>query len=945
MSEPRATPTDAKAIFLSVCDLAPGERAAELDRRAAHDARLRAAVISLLEAHDRAGQFLRDPTVATVAATAAPASLPRHIGPYKILQEIGEGGFGTVYMAEQERPVRRRVALKVIKAGMDSRGVIARFEAERQALALMDHPNIARVFDAGTTDDSRPYFVMELVKGIPITEYCDKNNLGIRQRLELFAQVCQAVQHAHQKGIIHRDIKPNNVLVSTLDDKSLAKVIDFGIAKATQARLTEKTLFTEFRQLIGTPEYMSPEQAEGGLDIDTRTDVYALGVLLYELLCGTTPFAARELRSKAYGEMQRVIREVDPPKPSTRLSMMRDDLPTVAAHRGVEPRKLTTMVRGDLDWIVMKAIDKDRARRYETANGLAADVLRHLADEPVTASPPTNLYRLRKFVRRHRAPVTAGATILVLVVAGAALYVRGIRAEQRRTEAALGDAQRQRDEARRQRAQAEQANLNTQAVNDFLTKDVLGAADPALTQGREVTVKQALDNAAKAVGDTFTQRPLQEASVRHTVALTYDALGHTDVALPHARAALEIRRKLLGDDHPETVESVTVVALLLQYQGNFAEAEPLYRDAIARSRRLLGTDHPDTLHRMFNLASLLQDQGKFAEAERGFREVLQGRRRVLGDDHPDTAASLNYLASALRNQGKLDEAEPLNREALATRRRVLGNLHPSTLASINDMAIVLAEQGRLDEAEPLYREALANYRRVLGDDHPSAMISAHNLAVFLVRRGKFDESERLYHDVIERSRRVQGDDHPFTVAAMLNLGYLLGEEAKLAEAETVLREASKQCRRAYGEEHPTTLASINFLTNVLARERKFTDAEPLLAELHEKSLRAEGDPKQNARYASKYGLLLARVDRFSEAEKPLREAYDRLIATGQPNVSETRAVLRALAQVCQATGRADEATTLDRQLASLEAATRAAAGAGTAPVTRPALAPASAPGP
>src|SRR5687768_10857387 len=381
-------PRAAKDIFADLVDLPPDARADELARRTAGDDALRAAVQSLLDAHDRAGVFLGGPTFQppqTTTTATTPAGAQRQIGPYKILQEIGEGGFGTVYMAEQEAPVRRRVALKVIKVGMDSRGVIARFEQERQALALMDHPNIAKVFDAGTTSDGRPYFVMELVKGVPVTEYCDKNNLDIRQRLELVAQVCGAVQHAHQKGVIHRDIKPSNVLVTRADAGApgLAKIIDFGIAKATQARLTEKTVFTEFRQLIGTPEYMSPEQAEGSLDIDTRTDVYALGVLLYELLTGTTPFDARELRSKAYGEMQRVIREVEPPRPSTRLSEMRDGLAGVAAQRAVEPRGLRSLIRGDLDWIPMRAMEKARARRYESASALAADVARFLADEPV----------------------------------------------------------------------------------------------------------------------------------------------------------------------------------------------------------------------------------------------------------------------------------------------------------------------------------------------------------------------------------------------------------------------------------------------------------------------------------------------------------------------------------------------------------------------------------
>jgi serine/threonine protein kinase len=405
-----------RRMFMEVADLPEADREAALAKACGDDAALRAEVEALLGAEQRAGGFMASPTG---QATAQPTVVDRsrevvgtRIGPYKLLQQIGEGGFGSVFMAEQEKPVARKVALKIIKLGMDTKAVIARFEAERQALAMMEHPNIARVLDAGATETGRPYFVMELCKGDPIADYCDKNNLSIRERLELFAQVCRAVQHAHTKGIIHRDIKPSNILVSTQDGRSHAKVIDFGIAKATASKLTERTLFTEHRALIGTPEYMSPEQAEGSMDIDTRTDVYSLGVLLYELLTGSTPFDSKRLRSAAYGEIQRIIREVDPPKPSTRLSQSAATIAGVAARRQTEPRKLGTIVRGELDWIVMKALEKDRSRRYETANGLGVDIERFLAGEAVAAAPPGRVYRVRKFVRRHRATVVAASVVI-----------------------------------------------------------------------------------------------------------------------------------------------------------------------------------------------------------------------------------------------------------------------------------------------------------------------------------------------------------------------------------------------------------------------------------------------------------------------------------------------------------------------------------------------------
>src|SRR5215471_4583359 len=398
----------------------PQDRAAFLEQECQGNAQLLDEARKLVQDHFRAGDFLESPA-ARIDPTIhqQPAERPgTQIGPYKLLQQIGEGGMGVVYMAQQERPVQRTVALKIIKPGMDSNQVVARFEAERQALAIMDHPNIAKVLDAGTTDSGHPYFVMELVRGIPITQYADEHRLTPRQRLELFIPVCQAVQHAHQKGIIHRDLKPTNVLVAHYDDRPVPKVIDFGVAKAIGQHLTEKTMFTQLGQVVGTIEYMSPEQAKlNQLDIDTRTDIYSLGVLLYDLLTGETPFDRQRLRSAAFDEMLRIIREEEPPNPSTRLSSSQS-LPSIAADRQLEPKKLTTLVAGDLDWIVMKSLEKDRSRRYETATGFAADLWRYLCDQPVEACPPSAAYRVRKFVRRNRLPVSAAALVLVALVGG-----------------------------------------------------------------------------------------------------------------------------------------------------------------------------------------------------------------------------------------------------------------------------------------------------------------------------------------------------------------------------------------------------------------------------------------------------------------------------------------------------------------------------------------------
>ncbi|HMN42337.1 MAG TPA: serine/threonine-protein kinase [Phycisphaerales bacterium] len=865
----------ARQVFMELADLPAPERDAALTRACAGDTALRAEVQALLRAEQQADGFMASPTGAAAPSAAEAATAMggaaiagslhegpgTRIGPYKLLQLIGEGGFGSVFMAEQERPVARKVALKIIKLGMDTHQVVARFEQERQALAMMDHPNIARVLDAGATDTGRPFFVMELVKGDPIVEFCDKNNLSIEDRLELFAQVCNAVQHAHTKGIIHRDIKPSNILVSTQDGKPHTKVIDFGIAKATASKLTEKTLFTEHRQLIGTPEYMSPEQAEGSMDIDTRTDVYSLGVLLYELLTGTTPFGSKELRSAAYAEIQRIIREVEPPKPSTRISHNTDTIASVAARRHTEPKRLGVIVRGELDWIVMRALEKDRQRRYETANGLAMDIRRYLAGEAVVAAPPSRTYRVRKFVARNRIQVVAVGTVAAVLVLGVIGTSGGmVWALRERTRATFA-------------AEAEsKARKRAETISEFVTA-ALQSSDPSAGGAQGVTVLGAMDNAVRDIAaGRFKEDPetraalrgvigtvlmnnarLQEAETLATQSLeTLRAVhpgDHPDVADAlnrlaeiklrlghHAEEeacftkALEMHERLFPGDDPRVANDLKCVAVARECLGRGAEAESLAERSVQMWQRLDKGDRVETAVSMWFLAYLRRTQhpDRLEEADSLCVRAYEMVKRLFPGDHPEVAGALRNLANVRIAMGRGQEADAFCTQALDMYRRMYTGDHLDTAGTLSDLAYIRQLTHHAPEAKQLFEEALAMRRRLIGGDHLDIAQNLNNLAWVNYVLGRFADAEQSFIEERNMRRRLQGDENPSTLAAIYNIGLMLEAQGKFAEAEPYFREVMEKGRRVLGEEHRTTLGVTTDLGLLYNSMGRYQDARRLL---------------------------------------------------------------------------------------------------------------------
>ncbi len=773
------------------------------------------------------------------------------IGPYTFRQKLGEGGFGVVWMAEQSQPMSRMVALKVVKAGMDTKQVLARFEAEQQALALLDHTNIAKVLDAGATETGRPYFVMELVKGIPITQFCQEQKLATKARLELFRDVCSAINHAHQKGIIHRDLKPSNVMVTLHGDKPVAKVIDFGIAKATQQKLTDKTLFTRFEQFLGTPVYMSPEQAAlSGLDIDTRSDIYSLGVLLYELLAGKPPFDPKTLLSKGYEEMRRIIREEEPPKPSTKLT----ETQSSAGDKMVNVSPST--LKGELDWIVMKAIDKVRARRYETANAFAADIGRFLEDEPVLAAAPSAAYKFRKFTKRNRTPLSVAALIALSLLGVTGICLWQTYRKQQATEL----AEQRLAESEQARVEADRARKEAQGVSSYFTGLLEDTNAIDTHNGRSVTVVAILDDAVRRLETELNDQPTRRAQLQFAIGSTYQSLGLIREAIPLQKQVLEFLRTKVGSEHVDTL-----VAML----------------ALAESYNNIGQS---------NMALEMQE------------EVLKLARRVWGLEHSNTLAAMGSLAVTYATVGRSEEALAMQENVLRLRRKISGPEHPYTLTAMTNLAVFYGDEGRYSESLELNEKLYQLKRATLGPEHPSTLLVMHNLAAGFQRAGHHRESMAMFEELLALRRKVIGPEHYRTLRTMSGLAGSYWSVGRHEEALAMRKQVLTLTRKTYGPNHPDSLSELSKLAASYSR-----NVDPDQQINGYKYLVSLYPERADSHY--RLGKYLFNAERHEEALTPLRTALTHY-SSGEQSMRTRVRLMRSL----QALGRDKEANAVKQDL-------------------------------
>jgi non-specific serine/threonine protein kinase/serine/threonine-protein kinase len=782
-------------------------------------------------------------TISNEAGSEQPQPNLGAIGAYRLLAKLGEGGMGSVWLADQSAPVKRRVAIKIVKFARFSEHALRRFDLERQSLAIMNHPAIAKVFDAGSTSEGQPYFVMEYVDGLPITSYCNQKRLDTSERVELMIKVCEGVQHAHQKAILHRDLKPSNILVIEIDGKPVPRIIDFGIAKATQALDDdEATRFTQTGGLLGTPGYMSPEQADPSIaDVDTRTDVYSLGVILYELLTASLPFDPKLWKTKPFHEVLRQLHEEDPKAPSTRIST---DSAQAAQNSGTEPQYLITQVRGDLDWITLKALERDRERRYHSPADLAADLTRYLHDEPITARPPTLPYRLQKFVRRNSLAVTFAAAVAALIIGFAVMMA--IERNHARREAEV-----------------------SRRVSDFMS-EMFTVSDPSESRGNTVTAREILDKASTRIDKGLEKDPQVQTRLMYTMAATYRGLGLYSEAKTLLEHALAIQKRAFGAKNPETLKTMALLGDVEKGRGKFSEAEQLLRQAMTDQEQALGPDDPETMATVNLLTDVLNAEGHDAEAEGLLLRTLASQERTLGPENGATLRTRRSLMQNLNFQGRFAEAEKFGRETLAIEQRVLGADHPGTLWTMNQLGLILQAEGRFPQAEQLFRETLTTATRVLGPDHNNTRAALSNLGVTLYMEGRFPEAEAIERQDLEQTRKIEGPEHPDTINSMNNLAITLAKEGKLNDSEKLLREALETAIRTLGPNANETLLSMGNLATTLAYEKRTDESLAMFEKLMESSSKAEGSARIDANYAYAGGLTI--LGHRDEALHHLEEA-------------------------------------------------------------------------
>jgi eukaryotic-like serine/threonine-protein kinase len=871
-----------KELFTLALERDPEDRSSFLRHACAGDDSLRIEVESLLSSFDGTSTFLEDCVAADLLAAQSSATAGRRIGAYRIMREIGQGGMAVVYLGERaDQNYRKQVAIKMVKPGIGSEQVLQRFLNERQTLAALDHSNIVKLLDGGSSEDGSPYLVMDYVEGLPIDQYCDRNKLSVGHRLRLFRIVCSAVHYAHQNLVIHRDLKPGNILITK---DGLPRLLDFGIAKLLNPECLQTPLVTRIDGRPMTPEYASPEQVRGE-PVTSATDIFSLGVLLYEILTGHLPY---QFADSSWREIERLVCESEPPRPSTRVSTDREHLKATAEMRMAEPNQLVRLLRGDLDWITMKALEKDPSRRYATAFELSADIGRYLSHEPVLARPASAAYRARKYVRRHPVGVTIAAG-LVLLLAGFAVT----------QSFQLRRITRERDRANR--------------VTEFM-EGMFKVSDPSEARGNSITAREVLDKESKDIDSGLSHDPELQAQMMHVMGDVYRNLGLFPRAQVLFQRSADIRRRVRGPENAETLRSLDDLAWILNQEGHAAEAEKLQRETVDTRRRVFGAQNLDTLKSMSNLAWTLDREGQYAEAEKLDREVLDIQHRVLKTDDREAAKTMNNLAATLGHEGHYAEAEKLKRETLDIRRSILGPEHPDTLTAMNNLAATLQQEGHYAEAEKLQRETLSTQRRILGPEHPDTLRSMNNLANSLRNQDHLADALQLQQEALLIKQRVLGPEHQDTLWAMKELAQTLQAQGHYAEAEKLQRQTLEIQLRVLGPERPNTLSTMSNLAVTLNKERHHVEAEKLQRKAVEGMRRVLGSEHPFTLEATdELAHTLDTEGHYDEAEKLARgtlEIQRRILGPEHPDAA---GMAYDLACILAHTGRSDEAISVLRE--------------------------------